>query len=415
LKKAGILLAILAFTAVLLKAMKIGVDATCWGNKRGYGRFTRELFEELLVIDGHNQYLFFVDQKTARECSFPDAVEKVVVNTNEAPAEAASANGSRSVRDILAMSRGVLRHKLDIFFFPAVYSYFPIFNRTKVVVTLHDLIADNHPELIFPNPRSRLFWKLKQDLAVKQASLIATVSEHSKREIKRFFDLPDDRLRVIPEAARPIFRRVEQDVRSRSVLAKYGIGPSERFLLYVGGISPHKNLSTLIDGFAELEAKQPDVKLILVGDYKDDPFLSSYPQLKRQVEDHGLEAKVIFTGYVPDEELVYFYNAAALLVFPSFDEGFGLPAIEAMSCGTPVAASDRGSLPELLGDAGTFFDPSDALDVAAKVNAALSDPAGLLAMRERGLKRSESFRWHKAAEETLAIFNELGRTSPIYG
>lgn len=395
--------------------MKIGVDATCWGNRRGYGRFTRELFEELLALDDHNSYLFFIDQRTERECSFPTSVKKIVVKTNQAPAEAASASGSRSVRDILAMSRGVLQHKLDIFFFPAVYSYFPIFNRTKIVVTLHDLIADNHPELIFPNPRSRLFWRLKQDLAVRQASLVATVSEHSKSEIKRFFGLPDDRLRVIPEAARPIFRRIEQNDQSASVLAKYGIGPRERFLLYVGGISPHKNLSTLIESFARLEAGQPDVKLVLVGDYKDDPFLSAYPQLKREVENHQLDAKVYFTGYVPDEELVYFYNSATLLVFPSFDEGFGLPAIEAMSCGTPVAASYRGSLPELLGDAGTFFDPCDVGDVAAKVNLALSNPAGLQGMRERGLKRSEKFRWHRAAQETLAIFNELGHPSPVYG
>ncbi|HEX2640155.1 MAG TPA: glycosyltransferase family 1 protein [Pyrinomonadaceae bacterium] len=395
--------------------MKIGVDATCWGNKRGYGRFTRELFEELLALDDQNQYLFFVDQKTARECSFPAAVETVIVETNQAPAEAASADGSRSMRDILAMSRGVLRHKLDIFFFPAVYSYFPIFNRTKVIVTLHDLIADNHPELIFPNPRARLFWKVKQDLAVRQASLIATVSEHSRMEIKRFFGLPDDRLRVIPEAARPIFHKIEHNDRSDSVSAKYGVGPSERFLLYVGGISPHKNLSTLIEAFAILETDQPDMKLVLVGDYKDDPFLSAYPRLKREVEEYRLGAKVIFTGYVPDEDLVYLYNLATLLVFPSFDEGFGLPAIEAMSCGTPVAASDRGSLPELLGDAGTYFDPGDARDLAAKVCAALSDQSKLDTMHHRGLKRSENFRWHNAARETLAIFDELGHKSPIYG
>jgi glycosyltransferase involved in cell wall biosynthesis len=396
--------------------MQIGVDATCWGNRRGYGRFTRELFDAILRIDNSNHYLFFVDEETSFDSTLPSSVQKVVVRTKQSPIKAASANGSRSLKDILAMSREVLRHRLDVFFFPAVYSYFPIFNRTKIVVTLHDLIADNHPDLIFNNSKSKLFWRLKQSIAIRQANIIATVSEHSKSEIKKRFELPESRLRVIPEAARPIFRRIELGNSGYDALSKYGLAQDEKFLLYVGGISPHKNLATLIAAFALLsKSTQRDSRLVLVGDYKDDPFLSAYPELKVKITNLKLEERVTFTGFVPDEDLAHLYNAASLLIFPSLDEGFGLPAIEAMSCGTPVVASNCGSLPEIVGDAGMYFDPRDPHAIAQSINKLLADPTRLKEMSERGLERSLRFRWQSAAEETLAVFRELESPAPNYG
>jgi len=388
--------------------MKIGVDATCWGNKRGFGRFTRELLEAVLKIDRSNEYLFFIDGDTQETASIPPQVKKIVADTAVSQLRAASADGSRSPSDILKMSRAVWREKIDLFFFPAVYSYFPIFNRrTKIILTVHDVIADHHPELIFPNAKARIFWKLKQNIAVRQADLIATVSEYSKKQIAEYFKLPDTRLRIISEGARPVFRVLESSEETGETLARYGLKPDERFLLYVGGISPHKNLSTLVTAFEKLSTVQTDVKLVLVGDYKDDPFFSAYPSLKKQVAESNLENRVIFTGFIPDEDLAHLYNTAELLVFPSLEEGFGLPAIEAMSCGTPVAASDCSSLPEVLGAAGRFFDPRDAVQMAETVGRILNDERERRAMREAGLKRAEQFMWKKAAEETLAIFNEL--------
>ena len=396
--------------------MRIGIDATCWGNKRGYGRFTRELMEAVLLLDNQNQYLFFIDQETAEEVSFPQKVRRVIVRTKHSPLKAASSSGSRSLLDILAMSREVLRHKLDVFFFPAVYSYFPVFNRTKLVVTLHDAIADNHPELVFTDTRSRLFWTLKQQFAVRQAALIATVSNFSKNEIKKCFSIADSRFRIIPEAARSIFRKLDPGESSDHILEKYGIEQDGSYLLYVGGISPHKNLSNLLEAYIQLGPQVSDRwKLVLVGDYKDDPFLSAYPSLRKQVDDNHLGDRVIFCGYVPDEELVHLYNRAAMLVFPSFEEGFGLPAIEAMSCGTPVAASNCGSLPEILGDAGRYFMPHDAGSIASAIRNLLNQPEELRAMGSRGLERSREFCWQKAAEETIAIFNELGASTRHYG
>lgn len=385
--------------------MQIGIDACCWGNKRGFGRFTRELIGALLEADDRNDYLFFIDSETTDIDDIPARARKITAKTNFSQVKAAAADGRRSLGDLWSMSREVLRHKLDVFFFPAVYSYFPIFNRTKIVLTLHDVIADHHPELIFPNGRSKFFWKLKQNVAIRQADLVATVSEYSKKELVDYFGLPETRLRVISEAARSVFKVLPTNNGFVSTLARHGLVPGGEFLLYVGGISPHKNLVRLIEAFKMLDIG--GTQMVLVGDYKDDPFFSAYPQLRSQVDKLGLNGRVIFTGYIPDEELAYLYNAATLLVFPSLEEGFGLPAIEAMACGTPVAASRTGSLPEILGPVGRFFDPMNVDDIARVIGETLADEPLLKKMRADGLRRAEGFRWKRAAEDTLAIFEEL--------
>jgi glycosyltransferase involved in cell wall biosynthesis len=387
--------------------MRIGVDATCWGNKRGFGRFTRELLEAILEIDTTNEYLFFIDGNTEDRDAIPPRVKKIVAKTDISPLKAASADSRRSLKDLWAMSREVLRHKTDVFFFPASYSYFPVFNRTKIIVTLHDVIAEHHPELIFPNAKSKFFWKLKQNAAIRQANLIATVSEYSKQQIVEYFKLPASRLRVISEAARPIFKVMPSNGATCEVLARYGLKTDEKFLLYVGGISPHKNLSAMINAFADIAKNQPELKLVLVGDYTDDPFFSAYPALKKQVAELGLANKVVFTGFIADEDLVYLYNAAALLVFPSLEEGFGLPAIEAMACGTPVAASNRGSLPEVLGTVGLFFDPHDSKNMADVIRQILADDNLRGKMKQNGLIRAQQFLWKKAAQDALKIFEEV--------
>lgn len=392
--------------------MRVGVDVSCWSNKRGFGRFTRELLKSLLAIDQENEYWFFIDRQTAAGAEFPEKAHVVVINTSISQTLAASASGRRSLKDLWAMTRCVWSYDLDLFFFPAIYSYFPILNRTKIIGTIHDMTPKNIPHEIFPDMKLRFYWSLKERLAAWQSDLILTVSEFSKREIMKYYGLAESRVKTVTEGPNSLFKPLSRDDRLKECLHGFQLDPEDNFLLYVGGISPHKNLQMLIKVYSELTADPSlsRLKLVIVGDYTGDPFHSDYPDLYRLVRELRLNDRVVFTGYVRDEDLVYLYNASSLLVFPSLGEGFGLPAVEAMACGTPVAASQAGSLPEILGDAGKFFNPHKPEQTYDVIKAVLSDRALRALMSQKGLQRVSQFTWHKAAEDLLRIFENLSNT-----
>jgi glycosyltransferase involved in cell wall biosynthesis len=389
--------------------MRIGVDACCWSNRRGFGRFTRELLQALVETDKKNEYLLFVDRYTADSCELPDAAKRIVVQTAVPPVQAASASGRRSLTDLWAFSREVLKHRLDLFFFPAVYSYFPVINRAKVVVTLHDAIAEHHPDLVFSNRRLRTFWNLKRKVAVRQANVILTVSEYSRRQLISELGLTENRVRAISEAAHSRFKVLPRSGGGFELPCQYQVDTDTRFMLYVGGISPHKNLDALVSAFHRITSDPAvaDVKLVLVGDYENDPFLSAYTDVKRKIAESKVGDKVVFTGYVPDQDLAILYNAATLFVLPSLEEGFGLPAIEALACGTPVVCSNRGPLPDLLGDAARYFDPYSVEMMTAVLKSVLADEALRKTMHENAISRASEFSWSQAAKDTLRIFEEV--------
>ena len=185
--------------------------------------------------------------------------------------------------------------------------------------------------------------------------------------------------------------------------------PGERYLLYVGGISPHKNLGTLIDGFA-LVVREPayrDVRLILVGDYAGDVFRTCYAELQQQTLRLGITDRVHFTGFVPDADLVHLYAAAQAFVFPSYLEGFGLPAVEALACGAAVVASNRGPLPEVLNGAGCLFDPHNVTSLVQALRQVLADAGYRAALRARSLARSRAFSWEQSAQRAVTLFHEM--------
>jgi glycosyltransferase involved in cell wall biosynthesis len=396
--------------------MQIGVDANCWANRRGYGRFTRELLHALLEADRQNTYWFFLDADTKEQAAdIPDGVKQVIVPTSQAAVEAASASGRRSVRDLWAMGEAVRRHRpaLDLFYFPSVYTFYPLRIKAPVAVSIHDTIPERYPELVFSGRVPRLMWALKVGWAVRQAAVILTGTQTSRQAIAGTFGVTVERVHVVPDAPSAVFRPIADAGRVRPVLARHGIAPDERYILYVGGISPHKNLATLLEAYAMLVVGHGDgpalPRLVLVGDYQRDVFLSSYHALQRKAEEPELAGRVIFTGFVPDDELVCLYSAAELLVMPSFDEGFGLPAVEAMACGTPVVASHAGALPEVVGGAGVFFDPHSPAELKMCLEELLRDDDERAALRARGLHRAGDFSWGRSAAAALAVFEGVMR------
>jgi glycosyltransferase involved in cell wall biosynthesis len=206
----------------------------------------------------------------------------------------------------------------------------------------------------------------------------------------------------VPEGAGPAFRHLDDPDTVRGVLERYHLPPAQPLVLYVGGISPHKNLDGLLDAFARLGESR--AHLAIVGDHSGDSFLGCYPQLVQLRARLGLESKVTFTGFVPDEDLAVLYNAATVLALPSLDEGFGLPAVEAMACGLPVAASRSGSLPEIVGPAGVLFDPRDHDAMAASLKRVLQDSRLREELAAEGLRRARLFTWSAAARDAVRLF-----------
>ena len=390
--------------------MRIGIDGGCWLNRRGYGRYARSLLKALASRHDGDEYVLFVDPETARDPSLPPSFQTVVVPTRHPPAEAASASGRRDLTDLWRMGWAVARHRLDVFFVPSVYTFFPLLRPVRSIVAIHDVIAERHPRQVFARRRLQLFWKAKLAIAVRQAHLILTVSDHARAGIIEQFRVPPDRVRVILEAPDAIFRRLPAARDPAELLPACSLPRDARYLLYVGGISPHKNLHVLIRAYRELIADGgfEGLRLLLVGDYAGDVFYSAYEGLRAEIARHGLDDRVCFAGFVPDDVLVDLYNRAELLILPSLEEGFGLPAFEAAACGTPVVASAVGPVGSLLSPAVWTFPPHDADALADALRTLLRDPARRQAMGDEGLRRAVTFTWERAAGQAHAMFHELG-------
>ncbi len=390
--------------------MRIGFDGTCLSNRRGFGRFARRLlsaFAPLAAARGH-ETVVSIDAPSAAGVELPDAATPLVVAQRRAPGAAASAGGRRGIPDMLAMGRAVARARLDVMYFPATYSFHPVWNVPRVVVTMHDTLTMEHPELVFPSWRGRLAWSLKEAVAIRSADRIVTVSETSRRYLMSRLRCGGDRFRIVSEAADPVFGPIADQAAATAALKRRGVPADARYVLYVGGLSPHKNLPRLVEAFALAAA--PDDLLVLVGDFHD-VFHTHVPEIRATIAKVGLGDRVVLTGFVPDEDLAALYGRAYALAFPSLLEGFGLPAVEAMACGCPVVASRAGSLPEVVGDAGIFFDPLDVADVARGLRALMENPARRDELAVAATRRAATFEWSRSAEALLACVEEFDATS----
>jgi glycosyltransferase involved in cell wall biosynthesis len=382
--------------------MRIGIDGGCLANRRGFGRMAQQLLEALLREGDGHEYVVLLDRPSASEVAVPPGCEVRLVDVREAPSRAASAAGRRSLRDLLAMGRAAAASRLDLLYFPASYSYFPVWGVPRVVVTIYDTLPLDRPDLVFPSWPGRMAWRLKEAMAVRQADRVVTTSEASAQAINAWYGIDRTRLAVVPAAPAAVFRPRPRGLDAFSVRARYCPGLSP-FLLYVGGLSPHKNLVRLIEAFAR--AAVPGLRLLLVGSHND-VFHTHIGALRDAIERCEVGDRVALPGYVPDEDLAHLYTQALALVQPSLVEGFGLPPVEAMACGAPVIYSRAGSLPEVVGDAGLAFDPTDVDGLAA----AIRRLAGSLALRttlsERSLARAGRFGWSRSARALRACLED---------
>jgi glycosyltransferase involved in cell wall biosynthesis len=388
--------------------MRIGVDATCWGNGRGYGRYTRELLRAMVSEGTDNEFVCFVDERAAARFDLvAPNVRTVLVQQSTAPTSAASAEGHRSVADMLRMTRAVGRAGLDVFFQPSVYTFFPLPPTLAAVVTFHDAIAERFPHLTLPTPRARLFWRAKVAIALLQSRLVLTVSDHSARDLTKTLRVPPKRMRVALEAASPIYRPSEsvEDIAEAALAA--GVPPGRRWFVYLGGFSPHKNVDVLIRAHSRLAASlsQPPV-LLLVGDLAGDPFLSASDRIRKAIRESGAESIVRWTGFLSDETVRQLLSGAVALVLPSECEGFGLPAVEAAACGTPAIATTDSPLPELLEGGGIFVTPGDENALYEAMKHLYDDEAARHALGVTARERSQQLSWQRSARAALSALAE---------
>jgi glycosyltransferase involved in cell wall biosynthesis len=389
--------------------MRIAVDATCWSQLRGYGRHARCLLGALLRLDTANHYTFVVDSPEIRP-PLPERVDLRLVDARRPTTVAAAASGRRSVGDLWRMSRAMSAAGADLLLFPTVYSYVPVWSGARKIVVIHDVIVETYPELSLPSRVARCLWSLKVGLARRQADAVVTVSETSRQGIIDRFKLPPDRVFVVGEASDPVFRVLEAP-RLTSRLRSLGVTGSGRSVVYVGGFGPHKNLGALVDVFGRLAARSEfeDVQLVMVGNYQDDVFHSEFTTLRDQVAAGGLERRVVFTGYLPDDELVVLLNLATAMVLPSLLEGFGLPAVEAAACGCPVIATTASPLPALLGAGGLYVDPRKHEELEAALSRVLSSESLRRALRAAGLASAGRLTWEAAARQMLGVLQAVAR------
>lgn len=386
--------------------MRIAVDATCWHNRRGYGRHARALLRALVDLDSKNRYTLFTDSPDATE-PWPEQAEVRILLASVPAVQAASADGRRSLPDMWRMSRALSAPGFDFVLFPTIYTYVPVFGGARALVMVHDVIAETFPQLTVPRRAARLAWNLKSALGRWQADALITVSDYSRDQIVDRFGMDRSRVFVVGEAADPVFRKLD-DASPGPALRRAGVDGANRMIAYVGGFSPHKNLEALVRAFARLAARSEfsDVRLVMVGDISGDAFHTYFGTIAAQVAQLGLKERVVFTGYLSDEDVVVLLNLASVLVLPSLMEGFGLPAVEAAACGCPVIATNESPLAALLGE-GVISIPPREPEIESALESVLSSNETLRRMSQAGLAAAHALTWDKAARQMMAVIEEV--------
>lgn len=371
--------------------MKIEIDgrAAKWYRGTGIGTYTYQLINCLNKIDRINNYTVFMPE----ECRYEMNLKKNFRINNTIN------NRKDNFWDEINAPNILENEQIQLYHIPQNGVGLPLKKNCKFVITLHDVIPYRMPETV-----SDRYLKLFSEYIPKiipECDGIITVSNFSKSDIIKAFNFPEDKIYVTHLASEDIYRPLDKRI-SKYIAKKYYSIDGD-FILYVGGFSPRKNIIGAIKSFSKfLSIYKKPITLVIAGNKG-----KSYSIYKKCTESLNITNKVIFPGFISIKHLPYIYNAAKLFLYPSFYEGFGLPTIEAMACGTPVITSNRTSMPEVVGESALLIDPENHEDLCNAMLNVMCNKKLYEFLVKAGLHRASQFSWKKTAEDTLNIYNKI--------
>ncbi len=371
--------------------MRIAVDARIvLAEPTGMGRVVHNVLSELVKQDQANDYSILCRSDVFADFGDSSNFKRVIADVPQ-----------YSHRVFTQLPRMIGRERPDVVYFP--YFFHPVKVSAPYVVGVWDAAFSRFPELL--SLKKRAVYETMMRLSMGLAARVITDSESAKREIIKYFGIRESKIEVIHLGVETRFCPADPAVVQRFRLAH---GLPEKFILYVGNHKPHKNLPMLVQAFALARNRAPHSLVFLDGPGADCSLT------KAAVDAAGVADRTVFVNSVSDADLPLLYNAADLFLFPSLYEGFGLPPLEAMACGTPVITSNACSLPEVVGDAGIMVDPGDVAMLAEQIEAVLNDQTKIKDMSAKGIEQAKHFTWEETAKRTLKVFHSISQARIIH-
>lgn len=371
--------------------MRIGIDgrAAKWYRGTGIGTYTYQLINCLNRIDTINKYLLFMPNNCKNDMSL-----KENFHLNSIPE-----GSSSSFWDEVNIPNILKDKNIQLYHVPQNGVGLPMDKNCPFIITLHDVIPYKMPETVSDRYLEIFTREIPKIISICDG--IITVSNYSKKDIVEAFNLPENKVHVTHLASEDIYKPLNKIISKYIAKRYYSIDGD--FILYVGGFSPRKNIIGLIDSFSKLlSSYKRDIKLVIAGKKG-----KSYDIYRNRAEELHILDKVLFPGFISIEHLPYIYNASKLFVYPSFYEGFGLPPIEAMSCGIPVIASNITSIPEVVGDGGLLVNPRDTDNLCNAMLEVLSDNGLYEELVTAGMAKASELSWEKTAKDTIGIYTKI--------
>ena len=369
--------------------MKIGIDgrAAKWYRGTGIGTYTYQLITNLSKYDDSNQYLTFIPKGSDLKLGNNFSIEYTQNSSNN------------NFWDNVKVPNLLDSFNMELYHVPQNGVGLSDNINCPKTITLHDIIPLRMPETV--SDRYLRIFNEEMPSILNNCDGIITVSEFSKLDIANEFNFPLEKIFVTPLAAEDIYKPINRFYCKNVIKDKYRI--TDNFILYVGGYSPRKNIIGIMEAFSLLNNNlKKDLKIVITGKKG-----LSYERYRNRAIELGIIDSVIFTDFVPLEDLPLFYNACEFLIYPSFYEGFGLPPLEAMACGTPVIASNVTSVPEVCKNSAILVNPNDVNELSYSMERVLTDSFLKLTMIERGLITSSKYSWKNTALNTIEAYKNI--------